>query len=316
MASQDSTTEGSKNSSSDENHKTLHSRFPAPGQATRPPSPSSESKSDDASGTSTPPPKTDQQHKKEKKKKQPSPPASISSKTAATKMLAKRRREEQQKEEEEENDGIREPPTKKKTLHSVQQESPPKQNKKKKVAKEEPVSTPLSPQNSSKKVARGWTPKDELAFFNGLLACSKSGKGLPKNVASYYDNIRNTMDNHFSNRQLSDKASRWKAKFRAAKDKMKANTLNFKSEHEAVMYNICNQLWGGLDEGGAGNEEIDEDRSVGGDDAENVRKASMTGKKEKKKKKKKQPVLPKEEEDMQKTEDQEDQGKKKGERGR
>lgn len=226
-------------------------------------------------------------------------------------MLVKRRREEQQKEEEEENDGIREPPTKKKTLHSVQQESPPKQNKKKKVAKEEPLSTPLSPQNSSKKVARGWTPKDELAFFNGLLACSKSGKGLPKNVASYYDHIRNTMDNHFSNRQLSDKASRWKAKFRAAKDKMKANNLNFKSEHEAVMYNICNQLWGGLDEGGAGNEEIDEDRSVGGGDAENVRKASMNDKKEKKKKKKKQPVFPKEEDDMQKTEDQEDQGEKK-----
>lgn len=312
MASQYSTTEGSKNSSSDE---ILHSRFSAPGYAARPPtSSSSSSKYDDDSSWFTPPPKTDQQHKKDnKKKKQPSPPAFITNNSAATKMSAKRPREDRQEEEEEEN-GVREPPTLKKTLHAVQQESPPKENKKKKPPKQESVSTPHSPQKSLRKVAQRWNPKDELAFLNGLLAFCERGKGLPKTIAPVYDHIRNTLDNHYSNRQLSDKSSRWKAKFRAAQDKMKDNTFQFKNPHEAAMYNICKQLWGEPEEGGAENEENNEDHSIGGCDAENVFKASMNGN-GKENKKRRKPVLPKEkdgEEDMLKPEDQEYQGSMNG----
>lgn len=301
MASQYSTTEGSKNSSSDE---ILHSQFPAPGHAARPST--SLSSADDESSSFTPPPKTGQQHKKDKKKKQPSPPASITNKTAATKMSAKRRREDQQEEEEE--NGVLEPPTLKKTLHAVQQESPPKENKKKKAPKPEPVGTPHSSQKSLKKVAQRWNPKDELAFLNGLLAFCKRGKGFPKSIAPVFDHIRNTLDNHFSNRQLSDKCSRWKAKFRAAQDKIKDNTFKYRNSHETAMYNICKQLWGEQEEGGAENEENNEDHSIGGGDGENVLKTSMNGTEKKKKRK---PLLPKEkdgEEDMQKPEDQEYQG--------
>lgn len=301
MASQYSTTEGSKNSSSDE---ILHSQFPAPGHAARPST--SSSSADDESSSFTPPPKTDQQHKKDKKKKkQPSPPASITNKTAATKMSAKRRREDQQ---EEEDNGVVEPPTLKKTLHDVQQESPPKENKKKKAPKPQPVSTPHSPQKSLKKVAQRWNPKDELAFLNGLLAFCERGKGFPKSIAPVCDHIRSTLDNHFSNRQLSDKCSRWKAKFRAAQDKMKDNTFKFRNSHENAMYNICQQLWGEQEEGGAENEENNEDHSIGGGDGANVLKTSMNVKEKKKRRK---PVSPKEkdgEEDMQKLEDQEYQG--------
>lgn len=311
MASEDSTTEGSKSSPSDENQRTIHSLSPAPSEETRPLS-SFESKYDDELEISTPLLKTDQQQTKDKKKKkQQSSLTSVSNKAATSRMPEKRRREEQQ-EEVEENDGMREPPSKKKTVNAVQQESPAKENTNRKKRKREPVSTPSSSQKAAKKVGRVWSPQDELVFFNGLLEFYKRGKGLPKNMAPVYDHIRNTLDNQYSNRQFADKVSRWKCKFRTSVDKEKAVTISFRSPHDAAVYNVCKQIWGGQDDDVAENEEINENHSRGGCNAENVGMASMDGKDKKKKKNK--PVVPKEvpkeedcEEDMKKTEDQEDQ---------
>lgn len=307
MASQDSTTEGSKSPPSYENQKTLHSRSPAPSEEIRPLS-SSESKYDDELEFSTPLPKTDQQRKKDKKKKKHSPPDSVSNKTAISRMPVKRRREEQQ-EEVEDTDGMREPPSKKKT--PMQLESPAKKNTNKKPRKREPVCTPPSSQKAVKKVGRIWSPEDELVFFNGLLEFYKRGKVLPKNMAPVYDHIRNTLDNQYSNRQFADKASRWKCKFRTSVDREKAITISFRSPHDAAVYNICKQIWGGQDDYDAENKEINDNHSVGGGNAVNVGTASMDDKK-----KKRQPVVPKEEvceEDMKETEDQEDEGDKKEE---
>ena len=102
-----------------------------------------------------------------------------------------------------------------------------------------------SPQKSAKKALQCWTPKDELAFFKGILSYSEGGKGLPSNMAPVFAYVRPMLDREFRNSQLYTKFQQGRIKFKLITTKIEVNNHNFQknkyefdSLHQAALYDI------------------------------------------------------------------------------
>ena len=102
-----------------------------------------------------------------------------------------------------------------------------------------------------KKASLCWTPKDELAFFKGIMSYSGGGKGLPSKMGPVYDYVRPMLDREFRNSQLYTKFQQGRIKFKLITTKIEVNNHNFQknkyefdSLHQAALYDIWMQLWG------------------------------------------------------------------------
>lgn len=114
-----------------------------------------------------------------------------------------------------------------------------------------------SPQKSAKKALQCWTPKDELAFFKGILSYSEGGKGLPSNMAPVFAYVRPMLDREFRISQLYTKFMQARIKLELITAKIEVNDYSFQknkyefdSPYQAALYDIWMQLWGEEGTGG------------------------------------------------------------------
>lgn len=121
----------------------------------------------------------------------------------------------------------------------------------------ETLNRPSSPQKSVTKASQHWSPKDELAFFNGLISYSKGGKAFPSNMTSVYDYVKPMLDKQFNNSQLYNKFRWGRNKFHSITAKIEVNNYSFQKNeykfedpHQGALYELWIQLWGEKDKGG------------------------------------------------------------------
>ncbi|GLJ52340.1 hypothetical protein SUGI_1113430 [Cryptomeria japonica] len=119
-------------------------------------------------------------------------------------------------------------------------------------------------EKSAKKNGPIWNAKDEAAFLKRLVACCEKGKGLPKNLGVFYETVRKDLDGDYTHDQLYNKLRGLKAKFGAARDKIKdKGFVGFKNAHEETVYRMSKQVWGNREE----EEEVGSEKAGKGGDA-------------------------------------------------